>query len=220
MRSPILNELKAHAPFTLMGSCTGIVLLLAVLATKLNPARLGPAFESFHALHILVSAVVTAAMYRRYRKGLLPAVVIAYFGSVGIATISDVFFPHHGGAIILKLIGEHKPMHFHLPAVEEWWLINPVAFIGIAIGLWRCKTKIAHSIHILLSTWASLFYLVVNAPPGVNWLPLLPLVIAVLFVAVWLPCCFSDIVFPLLFVGKEAALHEHEHGPEEHAEHG
>ena len=220
MRTPIFKELKAHAPFTLLGSCTGVALLLAILATRMELARLEPAFESTHALHILVSAVVTAAMYRRYRKGLLAAVVIGYCGSVGIATISDIFFPHHGGRIILKIIGEHKPMHFHLPAVEEWWLINPVALLGTAIGIWWHTTKIPHSIHILLSTWASLFYLVVNAPAGINWLPVLPLVLVVLFVAVWVPCCFSDIAFPLLFVGKGGAVHEHVHAHDKHPQGG
>jgi hypothetical protein len=48
-----------------------------------------------------------------------------------------------------------------------------------------------------LSTRASLFYL--TAFGATDWLPLLPLVFVVLFFAVWVPCCTSDIVFPLLF---------------------
>jgi hypothetical protein len=104
-------------------------------------------------------------------------------------------------------------MHFHLPVIEMWWLINPVALVGIGIALYRPTTKVPHSGHVLLSTWASLFYLLTNAPESVRWLPLLPLVLVVLFVAVWLPCCVSDIVYPLLFVGKQGRVEEHhEHG--------
>jgi len=32
----------------------------------------------------------------------------------------------------------------------------------------------------------------------------LPFVFIVLFVAVWVPCCLSDIVFPPLFVKEDA----------------
>jgi len=209
MRTPIMKELQSHAPFTLLGALTGIALLLLIVITRVRAASLEPAFEGLHALHVFLSAIVTAAMYRRYRRALVPAVLIGFFGSVGIASLSDIVFPHHGGALILRLTGETHHMHFHLPAIEEWWLINPVALLGVAIGIWKPTTKIPHSGHVLLSTWASLFYLVVHAPAGSPWAPLLPLVFIVLFVAVWLPCCFSDIVFPLLFVGEGAIEHEH-----------
>jgi hypothetical protein len=32
-----------------------------------------------------------------------------------------------------------------------------------------------------------------------------------LFIAVWIPCCFSDIVFPLFFVREGEAHHHHHH---------
>jgi len=52
----------------------------------------------------------------------------------------------------------------------------------------------------MLSTWASLFYFAAFATA--EWLPLLPVIFVFLFIAVLLPCCLSDIVFPLLFVRK------------------
>ncbi len=211
MPGPILRELKSHAPFTLMGALTGIALLLLILITRVNVKVLEPAFHSFHAVHVFLSALVTAGMYRRYRKGIVAAVLIGFVGSVGIASLSDVIFPHHGGAFVLRLAAEPHHMHFHLPAIEQWWLIGPVALLGVAMGIWKPTTKMPHSGHVLLSTWASLFYLLVHASGEVNWIPLLPLVFVVLFVAVWLPCCVSDIVFPLLFVGEEAIGHDHDH---------
>lgn len=57
----------------------------------------------------------------------------------------------------------------------------------------------------LLSTWASLFYF--TAFGTASWVPLLPLIFVFLFLAVWLPCCLSDIAFPLLFIRKVAGKH-------------
>ena len=211
MLNRILGELKDHAPFTLLGTLTGIVLMLLIIVAKIRRETLEPFFEGFHAIHVLLSAVVTSAMYRRYRTGILPCILIGFVGSVGIATLSDVVFPHHGGALALKLTGEAHEMHFHLPFIEQWWLIGPVALAGVAIGMWKPTTRVPHSGHVLLSTWASLFYIVAHAHGEVDWLPLLPLLFVVLFVAVWVPCCVSDIVFPLLFVGKEGTGEEHHH---------
>ncbi len=49
-------------------------------------------------------------------------------------------------------------------------------------------------------------------------------VFVILFIAVWLPCCISDIVFPLLFVKSDLTLvescvckvHAHHSHPHEH----
>ena len=45
------------------------------------------------------------------------------------------------------------------------------AYIGIGIALWRPVTKAPHYGHVLLSTWASLFYLMAHAHVT-SWLPL------------------------------------------------
>jgi hypothetical protein len=34
-------------------------------------------------------------------------------------------------------------------------------------------------------------------------MPMLPYIFVFLFLAVWLPCCVSDIVYPLLWVREE-----------------
>ena len=212
MVKTILRELKAHAPFTAFGAFTGIALMVILVLAKVGHEALEPAFEGAHALHVFLSALVTAAMYRRYGGNVALCVIVGYVGSVGIASLSDVVFPHHGGAMILAASGAHAHMHFHLPAIEEWWLINPAALIGIAIGVARSTTKVPHAGHVLLSTWASLFYVVSHVEGTVNWFPLMPLVLVVLFIAVWLPCCVSDIVFPLLFVSRATREAVHEHG--------
>ena len=157
-------------------------------------------FHTLHPVHVLLSALVTTAMYMRYKKGKIWAVIlIGWTGSIGIATISDAIIPYLGGTLL------QAQMEFHVPFIEEWW-INIVALAGIAIGYWRQTTKIPHFGHVLLSTWASLFYILAFGGLVSNWVPLLPLIFLILFVAVWIPCCLSDVVYPLLFVGKKRAL--------------
>ncbi len=200
--SIIATELRHHMPFTAIGALSGIAVMTALALCKVPRGPSGVLFEIMHAAHVLLSAVATTAMFRRYRPSILAAIVTGVVGSVGLGTLSDVVLPHLGGLVV------RAEMHFHLPAIEEPWLVWPAAAAGVGIGLWRRKTKLPHSGHVFVSTWASLFYL--TSQGSANWLPRLPGIFAVLFVAVWVPCCFSDILFPLLIAGRHAAK-EHQH---------
>jgi hypothetical protein len=166
-------------------------------------------FYIFHPLHIVLSALATTAMYKKYGNDKIwIAILIGYTGSIGIATFSDAIIPYLGGALL------GAEMEFEVPFIETslmpvigiptWLLVNPAAIIGIIIGCWRPTTKSPHLGHVLLSTWASLFYF--TAFGVANWVPLLPLIFLVLFLGVWIPCCLSDIVFPLLFIRKKLPL--------------
>ena len=215
----ILQELKAHAPFTALGAVTGIIVMGIILIVDV-PASISEAvFYTLHPLHVVLSALVTTAIYRRYSQGRLwAAVLIGYFGSVGIATLSDAIIPFVEGSALSINIGFHLPFieteAFPYLGVPKWVVINAAAAIGIAIGYWKQVTKIPHTGHVLLSTWASLFYF--TAFGTASWVPLLPLIFVFLFLAVWLPCCLSDIVFPLLFIrkvagGQDMAYTSHHH---------
>jgi hypothetical protein len=204
----ILNELKAHAPFTAIGAVTGIIVMAIILITDMSASISEAVFYTLHPLHVVLSALVTTAMYRRYSQGRFwAAILIGYFGSVGIATLSDAIIPFVEGSALSIDIGFHLPFieteAFPYLGLPKWVVINGAAAIGIAIGYWKQFTKIPHSGHVLLSTWASLFYF--TAFGTASWGPLLPLIFIFLFLAVWLPCCLSDIVFPLLFVRKVAS---------------
>jgi len=188
-----MRELGRHIPFTAVGAASGILLMIIIVLAKVPSGISEIVFYVLHPAHVLFSAIVTTAIYRRYSTGKLwAAILIGYTGSVGIGTLSDAIVPYlGGGAFAVK-------MEFHIPFIEEWWLINPLAFLGIAIGYLRPTTKLPHVGHVLLSTWASLFYF--TAFGVAEWLPLLHFVFLFLFLAVWIPCCFSDIVYPLLFL--------------------
>ncbi len=194
----ISTELARHAPFTSLGAITGIIIMVIIVLSNVPTQISHTAFYTLHPIHVVLSAMVTTAMYRKYSPGKLwVAILVGYTGSIGIATISDAIIPYLGGSLLGINIG------FEVPFIEKWWLVNPMALVGIAIGYWKPATKFPHYGHVLLSTWASLFYF--TAFGIARWLPLLHFIFLFLFLAVWLPCCLSDIVFPLLFTRKQLA---------------
>jgi len=121
-------------------------------------------------------------------------VIIGYVGSVGIATISDSIIPYFGETLL------NMPNRgVHIGFIEKWWLVNPLALLGVAIAYFRPRTKFPHAGHVLLSTWASLFHIIMAIGGRLGWFSYIA-IFFFLFLAVWIPCCVSDIVFPLLFV--------------------
>ena len=203
----IASELKEHAPFTAIGAVTGIIIMVIIIFANIPSPISQATFYTLHPLHVMFSALVTTAMYKRYSKGKLwAAILIGYSGSVGIATLSDAIIPYLEGTALNIGIGFHVPFieteEMPYLGVAKWVVINSAALIGIALGYWKQTTKVPHSGHVLLSTWASLFYF--TAFGVASWLPLLPLIFIFLFLAVWIPCCLSDIAFPLLFIKQVA----------------
>jgi hypothetical protein len=208
----IALELLHHIPFTALGAVIGIIAMAAITLANTPTDVSETLFYVFHPLHVVFSALVTTAMYRRYKQGRIwLVIIIGYVGSVGIATLSDAVIPFLEGRSL------HIDMAFHLPflqteimpfiGIPEWIIVNGAAVIGIAIGCLKPNTRFPHMGHVLLSTWASLFGF--TAFGTADWLPLLPIILIFLFLAVWIPCCISDIVFPLLWVNGESTQHHH-----------
>lgn len=202
MLARILRELREHAPFTAVGAATGIVIIILFKGLSYKVAF--NAFYIFHPIHVLLSALVTAAMFKRYKCSvgekkcnLFILFVIGYLGSIGIATLSDSVMPFFAEGL-LKM--PHR--HAHIGFIEMWWLVNPLAAAGIAIAYFKPVTKFPHFAHVLISTWASLFHVLMagglSVSPGI-----LGVLFVFLFLVVWVPCCVSDIVFPLLFVNGD-----------------
>ena len=197
----IVSELKHHAPFTALGAVSGIIIMLIMLFGNMLPQVSQVSHTVFyilHPLHITLSAIVTTAMYKKHGTGKIWVIIlIGYFGSIGIATLSDSVIPYLG-EILLNLPNRG----IHIGFIEEWQIVNAAALIGVAIGYWKPITRLPHFGHVLLSTWASLFHVIMALGATVEWLQLLAIFLF-LFLAVWVPCCLSDIVYPLLFVRGE-----------------
>ena len=250
----ILIELKNHAPFTLFGAATGLVCMF--LFKNVGPEINHRLFQVFHPGHVVLSAIVTASLYKLYegKVSLVKILLVGYFGSIGVATLSDCVLPFFGESILGVAIPVHADLHkhgeqpgpgheleqdtpghdeqvhhengsdsessegtpgirerLHLGFIEDWYLVNPAALLGIFIAYFRPRTRFPHAGHILISTWASSFHVLMNTHRELTAVMLVG-VFVVLFIAVWLPCCVSDIVFPLLFVNSECDLsHAHRH---------
>ncbi|MBN1613744.1 MAG: hypothetical protein JW950_04670 [Deltaproteobacteria bacterium] len=194
----ISYELKSHAPFTLFGTITGIFIMWISLSIQLSRSFFETLFWILHPAHVFLSALVTAGMYRLHGQGkILTTLAIGYFGSIGIGSLSDCIIPYLG-EILLNMPNRG----LHLGFIEKWWLVNPLSFAGIAFAFWRPTTKFPHAGHVLLSTWASLFHMILALGTGFGFF-MVSGVALFLFLSVWIPCCTSDIVFPLLFTAKK-----------------
>jgi hypothetical protein len=237
------SELKHHAPFTLFGAATGIACML--LFHNAGHAVNHRLFLVFHPAHVVLSAMVTASLLKRYetKTSLIKLLIIGYLGGVGVATVSDSVLPFFGESVLGVALPTHADLHhhhdghshghdhgiaghddhshedctvrprLHLGFIEDWYVVNPAALLGILIAYFWPRTTFPHAGHVLVSTWASSFHVLMNTHTELTAM-MLAGVFIVLFLAVWLPCCISDIVFPLLFI-KSARPHAHGHA---HAE--
>jgi hypothetical protein len=238
-------ELRGHAPFTLFGALLGIFFML--LFRSVSGASGRTLFSIFHPGHVVLSAMVTASMLNVHaaKKRIILVVLVGYFGSVGIATLSDVIIPHVGTHLLGLDIPTHAVLHdddnpspeheedehhehgIHLGFIEEWYIVNPAALLGIVIAYFLPRTKFPHAGHVLISTWASSSYMLMNMESGMT-AGVVAGMFVILFLAIWVPCCISDIIFPLLFVKSDIEMmgpcpvherHSHPHtdkDPEDH----
>jgi len=198
----ILRELKYHLPFTLTASlAAGILVAIFYLFGRVPSEEL---FEIAHPAHVLVSAIATSAIYWKYRKSVLKTILVGVSGAILVGSLSDVVFPFLAG----NLFSLHT--HFHLPIVENPFLILSVAFFGAILGIYSNLFRVGHMLHVFLSIFASLFYLLAFS---IEMSVIAVLMISgLVFLTVYIPCCISDIVFPLFFIKKPCKDCGHWHG--------
>jgi hypothetical protein len=197
---PIQFELKAHWPFTLLGAASGIILMMLFRGMEHETAH--TLFRIFHPGHVVFSAIVTTSMFRRYtsdQRGALyfcKVLLIGYIGSIGIGTLSDSLIPFLGETLL-----ELPHREAHIGFIEHWWLVNPLAIGAVIFAYFLPRTHLSHTAHVMLSTWASLFHMMMALDPTATT-PYFGIFLF-LFLAVWIPCGVSDIAFPLLFIPED-----------------
>ena len=203
---PVWNELAAHLPF----SVGAVVVALSCLAIVTQVFKVGGHeemerfFHLSHAVHVLLAAAGTTAMFLIYGGKRLPALAIGVLGSAPICTLADILFPWMGG----RLLGQK--MDFHVCAIEEPFLIFPCVLLGVATGMFaagnvRRLTIYSHSGHVLVSAFASSLYLMSFGVA--NWMDNFGWVLLIVTVAVVVPCCASDIILPLMFTKQRRRVH-------------
>jgi hypothetical protein len=202
----IIHELKHHIPFTIFGASTGIALIAIIFYSNLinDISSISEnIFFILHPTHIFLSAIATTTIYLRYsKKNVWLALIVGYTGAIVIATISDSLIPYIG-ELILNL----PKAEAHIGFIEEPILTNVPAFIGIALGYFKGYSKFPHGGHVLISTWASLFHIIMAIGTTIS-IGQTAGIFIFLFLAVWLPCCTSDIVYPLIFTNKSPKFKE------------
>lgn len=215
----------------------GIVLMLAFQNTSkdFKSALFMIAHPGHVILSAMVTASMLRC-HSRFKKNFILVLIFSWIGAIGVATVSDVVIPQVFGTTMFKLnIPIHEALHeheemtvedghhddhnhqadqvhqhgekIHFAFIENWAIINPAAILGFLIGFFRPATKFPHSTHVLISTWASGAYILMTATVEISTLVWFGILV-VLFISVWIPCCVSDIIFPLLFVDGEM---EHPH---------
>ena len=149
MFKQISKELKIHAPFTIFGAITGIIII--AFFRKLPSNLSYNIFYILHPIHVVLSALVTASMYElhtcerisgkciRGKCNLWILLIIGYIGSIGIATISDSLIPYLG-EVLLRMPNRG----IHIGFIEKWWLVNPLAVVGVLIACFKPNTKFPH----------------------------------------------------------------------------
>ena len=197
----IWRELRHHLPFTLVVSLLAGVLVAIVYNFWMIPSE--SFFEVLHPAHVLVSAAATSAIFYRYKKSWVGGMLAGIFGAILVGSVSDVLLPWAAGNLFFL----HT--HFHLPIVEESFLILGVAIVGAFFGICCGMFRLNHSLHVFFSVFASLFYLLAFSVVMNAWSILG--ISLIVFLCVYVPCCFSDIIFPLIFIREPCADCGHWH---------
>lgn len=202
----IKHELLHHVPFTLtLSILAGVIVGFLYFFNYLNNDLIQESFEFLHPAHVLFSAMATSAIYMRYKKSIIKSIFIGFFGAILIGTLSDVFLPYFAGSTL------GLQTHLHLPIFESPFLIIGIALFGSYLGKYSDVFMTSHSLHIFLSVFASLSYLLAFST-NITLLALF-LIVGIVFFVVYIPCCISDIVFPILFIKKPCKecgyWHEH-----------
>ncbi|HOW36895.1 MAG TPA: hypothetical protein PLK34_01455 [Candidatus Pacearchaeota archaeon] len=189
-----VHELKHHWPFTLSATVFAII-LTSILFFGFNLVVDENKFEFFHYFHILASAIVSTGIFYKYKKNVPIAILVGIFSSILIGTISDIILPFLGGKIFLWDI------EFHLPILETPILVLGASMLGSIIGIWTKATRFPHFIHVFLSVFASLFYILAFIPE--TTFVLMAISLAIVFVAVLVPCCIGDMLIPVILLKRD-----------------
>ena len=205
--SLIIKELVAHLPYAIFSVAFALVILsftsffmitqengpLVVKGTKIL-------FHSFHFMHLVFAATGTIITYFRFSRGFIKAIIIGTLCPAIFCMMSDVLLPYLGASML------GVTMKLHICFVTDISQVIPFLCIGILNGyvMSRHRTSMqpmysvfSHSIHTLVSSLASTFYLVSHG--FVNWYEHIGFVFVFLIIAVVLPCSMSDVVVPILF---------------------
>lgn len=202
----VTGELICHLPYAIFSVAFSMTVLSFVSYFSFGDPvevvchKADQLFHSFHFMHLVFAATGTLVTFFRFSQNIPRALILGVFSPIIFCTLSDSVLPYIGG----QLLGAH--MHFHLCFVTELYNVVPFLFAGIVSGFAMSRhyedrlmlyAISSHAIHILVSSLASMFYLVAHG--CTDWQRIIGMVFIFLIVAVIIPCTLSDVVVPMLF---------------------
>lgn len=202
----LMEELICHLPYAIFSVAFGLAILSFVTyfsfgdSVGLACRKADVLFHSFHFMHIVFAATGTLVTFFRFSKNNLKALILGVISPTIFCTLSDSILPYIGG----KMLGVH--MHFHLCFLTELPNVIPFLLVGILNGFIMSRHHgnrqwlyaiTSHATHIVISSLASIFYLVSHG--CTDWYLIIGPVFVFLIFAVVVPCTLSDVVVPMLF---------------------
>ncbi len=203
----LVTEFAHHFPYTLVGSLIAMAGAWWFGTQQLHQGRVDELFlqsrslfHLFHPLHICLSAIATTSLFWRHERHLLRAITVGALGTIIPCGLSDYIFPYVGG----RLLGQ--TMQLHMCIVAHPQIFFPFLTLGIVGGFWAEERVtqshlFSHGAHVLVSSVASLLYLMSFG--FTSWMTDVRLIFPaflIIVLAVWIPCCISDIVVPITTV--------------------
>lgn len=201
------DELICHFPYAVfsVAICLAVLSFLSFLTmSNSNTEAITDGahllFHSFHFMHIVFAATGTLITFFRFSKNVWKGLLVGLGSSVIFCTLSDAVLPYIGG----RMLG--VDMHFHLCFLSELDKVIPFLVVGLINGFVMSRhhsskqsfySVSSHFIHILISSFASMFYLVDQG--FVDWWDHIGYVFLFLIFAVVVPCTLSDVVVPMAF---------------------
>jgi hypothetical protein len=203
----ITSEVICHFPYAVFSVAFGLAVLsiisflsLCNIDTQTMCRGAHMLFHSFHFMHIVFAATGTLITFFRFSKNILKGLIVGALTASFFCTMSDSILPYIGGRIL------GVDMHFHLCFFTELDKVLPFLFVGLLNGYIMSKhhaskqsfySTFSHFFHILVSSFASIFYLVAHG--FIHWWASIGFVFLFLIIAVVIPCTFSDVVVPMFF---------------------
>jgi hypothetical protein len=213
----LFDELVCHLPYAIFAVAFGLSLLsfMSFLTFCTEDQRVlcrsaHILFHSFHFMHIVFAATGTLITFLRFSKSTTQALLVGIFSPVIFCTLSDNILPYIGG----RMLGVN--MHFHMCFFTELHNVLPFLFVGILngfiLGKYHAGDKglyslFSHAVHILISSLASIFYLVSHG--FTDWYTQIGFVFLFLVGAVVLPCTLSDVVIPMVLARAGGGNEKH-----------
>src|SRR5579885_509652 len=165
------GELICHLPYAIFSVAFGLSILsfMSYFSTLTGSDEglvcrgADALFHSFHFMHIIFASTGTLITYYRFSKNIIKGLVVGSLSAAVFCTLSDSVIPYIGGSLM------GVDMHLHICFFTELRNVLPFLFVGLFNGYIMSRhhssrqalfSVFSHFIHILISSFAAMFYLV------------------------------------------------------------